>query len=246
MEKGMKVSERARGRRAYTHQVPVVPRCDQRFEGSPDVLGDLLRDLVSPLGIHLEALQVSDHDADDVVSGERLVRVAGEVVAKAQARRGNLYWHVRPHLAKGGKGAALHVRLLHQDERARVQPPLREQITREPYVLAGVGRAVFDQDPIIRHPESNRDAREEIGFGLLPHAAGDRAAPAREDQQRRATFQVQLRTALRHDGVVAAQDENGVTRGDRVVQLVVVPDHLGEPEFVGIERDSVVGTAHLL
>ena len=179
-------------------------------------------------------------------SGERLVRVAGEVVAKAQARRGDLYWHVRPHLPEGGKGAALHVRLLHQDERPRVQPPLREQIAREPHVLAGVGRAVLDQDPIIRHAESNGDPREEIGFGLLPHAAGDRAAPAGEDQQRRATFQVQLRAALRHDGVVAAQDENGVSRGDRVVQLVVVPDRLGEPEFVGIERDSVVGAAHLL
>lgn len=63
---------------------------------------DLLRDLEAFAGIDPDALEIADHDADDVVFRKRAVRGAVEVFVERELRRRHHDVLLRPHLAEGG------------------------------------------------------------------------------------------------------------------------------------------------
>src|SRR5688500_4984128 len=107
-------------RRHVLNQVTIVSGANQLMVGIPHVVGYLLRNLEPLLRIHADPLEVADHDADDVVRGERLVGVSGQVLVEGEAGRGDEHVRPRPYLAKRRVRTALHVRLLDEDERARL------------------------------------------------------------------------------------------------------------------------------
>src|SRR5688500_7147117 len=86
------------GPRHVLDQMPIVSGPNQLMVGIPDVVGYLLRNLKSLVRIHADPLKVTDHNADDVVRGERLVGVSGQVFIEGKARRRNEHVRPRPHL----------------------------------------------------------------------------------------------------------------------------------------------------
>ncbi len=81
------------------------------------------------------------------------------------------------------------------------------------------------------------DGGKLIRFGLVPQVAGDRPEAAGEDEERRPAVQEQLRAALGHRRVVAAQHENRVGAHQVMMQLVVVPELLGERVNAGVHAN---------
>lgn len=105
--------------------------------------------------------------------------------------------------------------------------PLGEQLFGELHVLTGVCRPILDQDALARNAHGDSDGSELIRFELAPQLTCDGPEAAGENEERRPAVQEQLRAALGHTRIVAAQHEDRIGRYEPMMQLVVVPELLG-------------------
>src|SRR5262249_38848798 len=110
----------------------------------------------------------------------------------------------------------------------RIEPFLREQLPRELDVLAGIGRSILDEDPLLRDAQAGSNRGELIGFRLLPQMPRDRPKSTGEDQQRRPALEKQRRASLGDRLVVAAQHQDRIGTSQLMVDVMVVPERLSE------------------
>src|SRR6185503_18467727 len=75
---------------------PRVARPHEPFEGGLDVRGQVLARRPSLVRVHREALQVAEHDVDDVVAAD----VGTGVIVEGDLGRGDDHLHLRPSLAE--------------------------------------------------------------------------------------------------------------------------------------------------
>ena len=108
---------------------------------------------------------------------------------------------------------------------------------------------VLDENPIAEARRGRTASRaKRSASGSFHKRAVIAPLPAGEDEEQRGARPSRNSSAARAATMVSWLQRTRMMSAVEtvVVKLVVVPDHLGEPEFVGIERDSVVGPAHLL
>src|SRR5438067_3912972 len=219
-------------------EVCVITGLHERFVRPPHVVGNVLVNLEPLRGIQSDPLQIADHDADHVVGRERAVRRAAQILVHRFLRRGYDHLFLGPHLPERRVAAALHVRLLHDDELLELDAALGEEPLREGDVLPGVRRPVLDQHAVLGDAHARGDSRELIRLGLAPQPARDRAEPAGEDQERRPALKEEVRSARRHDRVVAAEHQDRVRLRELMIHVMVAPERLGERADPSVHSDA--------
>ena len=130
-------------------------------------------------------------------------------------------------------GAAFHVGLLDDDSRSKDAFRALEEFAGEADVLAGIRRAVFDQDGIVRHAEVAGDPGHRRGFGFRPVLCHPAVRAGEKDPRGEAGVK-EVRGVGGDAEVVAAEDEDAVGGDEGVVQTVVVPEDQGGGEVVGV------------
>ena len=91
---------------------------DKQVEGGEDLVRNVLRDLENCLGVNANAVQITDHFADQMAHGEIGSRLFAQIVQRRFDRSGG----VRLLLPGGGVSASLGLWFGHQND-FRADPP---------------------------------------------------------------------------------------------------------------------------
>lgn len=204
--------------------MPVITRPHQPLHGRPHIIRNGLLDLEPQGGIVPNPHQVPDHNADNQVP--RVIRVRVLLKRKLRRRDGEARLP-RRLLPKRGVRPALHVRLLHQDERLGAEAHPLQQGVCEAHILPRVGRPRLHDHLVAGHAHGAGDVGKGLCLGLGEASCGERPRGAGEDEHRGQAVEVELGGAPGDARVEAAEAEDGVGGADGHSQLVVVVDELG-------------------
>lgn len=204
-----------------------VSQFDQFRVGIGNVGRDFLCRLKSEFWIFDDALEVAYDFVDDILRCVSVGR-AMEEVRFGVAADGMCF---RPPFSHGCETAAIHVRLGDDNDGLYLDPSGVEQFPSETDIVTGVGRFWFGDNAIWRCSGFDCSIGKHLGFRLRPFASGEISLRSAEKNERCPFLESELRAMICDTEVVTSEAQNQVRLFQRLIDLVKIPQDLGECDF---------------
>lgn len=218
--------------------MPRVAQFDQFSVGIGNVGRDFLCCLKSEFWIYDDALEVAYDFVDNIL---RCVSV-GRAVEEVRVRVAADGMCFRPPFSHGCETAAIHVWLGDENDRRYLDPLDIEQFPSEADIVTGVGRFRFRDNAIWRCSGFDCSIGKHLGFRLRPFASGEISLRSTEKNERCPFLERELRAMICDTEVVTSEAQNQVRLFQRLIDLMKIPQDLGEYDFfVGGHRFAVEG-----
>ncbi len=203
----------------------IVPKSYQFLERSQHLVGNRLLDLKIECRIPNDSIEIPHHDLNNPITGKLIRRIIGEF----DGWRGDNHIFLRPNLAEGRKGSALHEGFLNQDKTGRIMPLLLGGASCVNRMFSPVLVARFSTRMLSgRHAKVDRKLGKMFRLRLSIHPGCQRADVAAENQQRSPSIEEQLGAVDGDAWIVATEHQHAIGFDERVSQPVIVPDYLGQ------------------